>query len=126
MRERKKDESIWHFLSPGLGEFTLPKRELWYEQIPGVMAFPAVTLGKKRKTLFGKTETLVLYRYGDKRDKDTTCKVAWVRASELCERLPYITPKRNKNICHDKELNEMVGNIIKEKVENTIRIKFKS
>jgi len=76
----KKNESIWHYLSPGLGEFTMPKRKIWYEIIPGIMAFKAVTLGKTRMW-FWKRETLILFR-----DIDDRCKFAWARPSEIGQR----------------------------------------
>ena len=80
MAKKKTNESIWHFLSPGLGEFILPKRKIWYEVVPGVLAFQAVTLGKTRKW-FWSEELLILFR-----DVDNTCKFAWIRPSETVNR----------------------------------------
>jgi hypothetical protein len=101
----KENESIWHYLSPGLGEFTIPKRAFWYEEIPCFTAFKAVWLGKKRKPLLGSTEYLVLYRNFEK------CVTDWIPITQLIDRNPYV--ERSK-VCRDKELNKLFDNILNE------------
>jgi hypothetical protein len=74
-------ESIWVRLSSG---FDCVKKKFWYEIIPSVAALKAVSLGRTRKSLFGKTEYLVLFR--DDTCKSSPCVISWIRESELCER----------------------------------------
>ena len=77
--------NIWNKLTVGIEPvFKMPKRKLWFECIPGVMAFPAVTFGRKRKLWFRKTEYLILYR--DNTYKESRCHIAWVPVSQLIDR----------------------------------------
>jgi hypothetical protein len=77
--------NIWNKLTIGISRPAVNhKRKLWYEYVPGVLAFPAVTFGRKRKLLFGKTQYLIIYRY-DIFEK-TRCVIEWIDESRLIER----------------------------------------
>jgi hypothetical protein len=76
----KKNESIWHRLTAGLDAQT-KKRKFWYEFLPGVCAFKAISLGRIRKMWLVGKQHLVLYRnFEDK------CTISWISESQLIER----------------------------------------
>ena len=80
MRRKKKNESIWHYMTINFGDFTMPKVKLWYEFVPG-FAFRAIWFGRQRK-LLGRRQYLVLYR-DNINDK---CSIEWIFTSKLTER----------------------------------------
>ena len=74
--------NLWNKLTNGIDRPVVNhKRKLWYECIPGIMAFPAVTFGRKRKLWFRETEYLVIYR--DNTYKESHCVIAWIQESQL-------------------------------------------
>jgi len=75
----KANESIWHALTAGIDR-NAKKLKLWYEILPGALAYKAVTLGRTRKFL-GSTQFLILYHDGEK------CRINWILKSQLLERL---------------------------------------
>lgn len=82
----KRGINIWHKLNGGLRtdvEKTGTKRKLWYEIIPGVCAFEAITLGitKKRFWNWQGNKCLILYR-----DINNKCVIEWIPESQLCNR----------------------------------------
>jgi hypothetical protein len=74
----KANESIWHALTAGI-DTKAKRKKLWYEILPGALAYKAITLGRIRKFL-GSTQFLILYHDGKK------CCIEWILKSQLLER----------------------------------------
>ena len=107
---------LWHRLSPGIGEFQIPKRKFWFEQVPG-FAYKAVWLGRERKQWFCEKEYLVLYRCDVYNKKQ--CYITWVPVSQLYER--EMSKSIDKDyICHDEELNGLFNTIINSSLKDAI------
>jgi hypothetical protein len=71
-----KADSIWVQLSSG---FNCIKYAYWLEVFTGLLAYPAVSLGRMRKKWWMKeTQELVLYR-----DENNKCHVEWIDKSKL-------------------------------------------
>jgi hypothetical protein len=76
--------NIWNKLTIGIRRPVNEKRKLWYEYVPGAIAFPAVTFGRKRKLWFRETEYLIIYRHD--LFKESRCIIEWIGESQLLKR----------------------------------------